>query len=252
MIKRFNRYELKYIIPVATRDAVLEELLLHVDPDREGDKNGVYKVTSLYYDTPDLQFYRSKLDGIKYRRKVRIRQYGEFTTEPDPRVMIEIKQRINRTTQKRRLALKRSEAYALCAGELARQFEDRGDAAVASEVEYLVKTLFLKPSCLVGYVRRAFMGRAYEPGLRVTFDELLWCGTPAMGLTDAVPHHSIMELSHVVMEVKANDAVPLWLSLLLARKDCALDRFSKYCAGVARLLAGEDRYLIAPTGAIHG
>ena len=39
------------------------------------------------------------------------------------------------------------------------------------------------------------------------------------------------------MEVKANNAVPLWVSHLLARYNVPLGRFSKYCAGVARLQA---------------
>ena len=36
-----------------------------------------------------------------------------------------------------------------------------------------------------------------------------------------------------VMEVKVNEAVPDWVTSLLARHGCQLRRMSKYCAGVA-------------------
>ena len=39
------------------------------------------------------------------------------------------------------------------------------------------------------------------------------------------------------MEVKANDAVPLWVSRMLARHGCEIQRFSKYVAGVSHLQA---------------
>jgi len=42
-----------------------------------------------------------------------------------------------------------------------------------------------------------------------------------------------------IMEVKANDAVPDWVTFMLARHGCQLRRVSKYCAGLA-LLAGID------------
>ena len=38
------------------------------------------------------------------------------------------------------------------------------------------------------------------------------------------------------MEVKANNAVPLWLANLLARHNCSLRRYSKYCAATQRLI----------------
>ena len=141
--------------------------------DPEGGETGTYKVTSLYYDTDDLFFYRSKIDGNRFRRKIRIRQYGDFSTAASTSAMLEIKQRIGRTTQKRRLAVTLDEAEALCRGERGRAWEDARDADVAGEIEYLVLNLRLRPTCLVSYTRQAFMGSRYEPGLRITYDERL-------------------------------------------------------------------------------
>lgn len=229
MVKRFNRFELKYVIDVARMEAVKEDLAAHMRPDGNGAE-GAYAISSLYYDTADLACMRAKREGIKFRRKLRIRRYGK-----DGPVFVEIKQRINRTTQKRRLSLPLDAAYALCAGDFDGPLEDAADRAAADEILFLAKGLQLKPTCLVGYQRQAWVGGPYEIGLRVTFDTLLWAAQADAGLSDELPRHSMVPPAFVVMEVKANNAVPLWVANLLARHQCALRRYSKYCAGVACL-----------------
>ena len=238
MIRLFNRFELKYIISASLRDTLLPVIQASMDPDPQGD-NGIYDITSLYYDSRNYQFFRSKVDGIKYRRKVRMRTYGDLTSSLDRLVMVEIKQRINRTTQKRRLALPLNQAFQLCAGTTEIPFElDIGeprDLKVAQEVIYLARSLRLSPACVVGYRRQAFVGSMYEPGLRITFDCGLWCATPENGLSPPECRHCFLSQPWVVMEVKANNAVPLWVSRMLARHRCTLTRYSKYCSGLTQL-----------------
>ncbi len=234
MIKRFNRFELKYVVPSSTRDAIIDELGAHVTPDPEGGPRGIYAVTSLYYDSPDLSCFRAKLDGIRYRRKLRIRRYGDVA-DSSPRVMVEIKQRIGRTIQKRRLAARLHDAYRLCAGGREMRWRDPGDAAVAGEVEFLVRSLLLQPTCVIGYTRQSFMGMRYEPGLRITLDQCLWSSVPSGGLLGEARRHAFLPPNLFIMEVKANNAVPLWVAHLLARHRCSLSRYSKYCAGLVRL-----------------
>lgn len=55
------------------------------------------------------------MDGLKFRRKLRIRRYelGDALTDETP-VFVEIKQRIDRVTQKRRVSLPYAEALRLC------------------------------------------------------------------------------------------------------------------------------------------
>ena len=233
MIKRFNRFELKYIVTAAQADAFKRDLLAHMSPDSHGTADGTYDITSLYYDTVDLAFMRAKREGIKFRRKLRIRRYGAGVARP---VFVEIKQRINRTTQKRRLGeLALDEAFALCAGRCDREFTEEADAAVAGEVLFLAQGLALQPTCVIGYRRTAFVGGAYETGLRVTFDCALWAAPAHFGLDPVMPQYPLAPDTVQIMEVKANDAVPLWLANALARHQCPLRRYSKYCAGAARL-----------------
>ena len=74
-IRNFNRFELKYLVSTSLIEPLECEFQKYLIPDHHGDKKGGYALKSLYYDTDDYQFYREKIDGVKYRRKLRIRYY---------------------------------------------------------------------------------------------------------------------------------------------------------------------------------
>lgn len=240
---RFNRFELKYRVPARIAEALTGELIANMTPDPEGDATGSYAVTSLYYDTRELDFYRAKKEGIKFRRKLRVRRYGPVRAG-EGGVAVEIKQRINRTTQKRRVELPLEQALALCSGESIATPEDPADAATVSEIEFLVRSLSLQPVCAVGYQRQAFRGSRYEPGLRITLDRSLWVRDPAFGMLDDGPRYVFLPPAEAIVEVKANEAVPLWTARMLASHGVELVRYSKYCQGVRllRSLPGVDAH----------
>ncbi len=229
MIKRFNRYEIKYLLPVRGMFNIIDELGWFMRSDPHSMARGGYKVSSLYYDSRDFECYRSKVDGIKFRRKIRIRKYDD---SPSESVFLEIKQRMNKTVQKRRAALALQDAYAVCEGSEAVSSGD--DADLLSEVRYLSRSLQLRKVCVIRYHRRAFQGGKYEPGLRVTFDTNLRYRFHALDLDVPAPGRFFLPPDVCVMEVKANEKVPIWITSLLARHQCDLSRVSKYCLGVKR------------------
>lgn len=234
-IRRFNRFELKYIIPVSQRDDLCEDLRHQMTTDAHGDGAGYYRVTSLYYDAPNFACYHSKIEGIKYRRKVRVRIYGRYVQNDDEIVHLEIKQRINRTVQKRRIRVPLKVANAIIRGETWPEFEDVQDQEVASEVQFLARRLDLEPACVISYLRQAWVGSEAESGLRITFDQALSYRGPEFGLLPGIADRRFMPDDQTILEVKCNEAVPLWVTRMLARHRISLTRVSKYCLGLARL-----------------
>ena len=234
MIRRFNRFELKYILSVSQCARIIEDLKHQIPPDRHGGEAG-YGVVSLYYDSPQLDCFWAKIEGIKYRRKVRLRIYPGDDITKVTMGSIEIKQRINKTVQKRRLELPLEQAEQLCAGELPLQDLDDMDMQVAHEVTYLSKILDLQPSAITAYWRRAFEGQEENSGVRVTFDTQVASRIHALSVNAPAVNRLILPADYAIMELKADDRVPEWATSLLARHDCQLNRVSKYCAGVAQL-----------------
>ena len=234
MIRRFNRFELKYILPVARCAKLIEELKQHLPPDRHGGERGD-PIVSLYYDSPQLDCFWAKIEGIRFRRKVRLRIYPGDDITAVSKGSIEIKQRVNKTVQKRRLELPLEQAERLCEGGLSFEGLDEMDTQVASEVTYLSRLLDLRPAAITAYCRRAFEGQEENAGVRVTFDTFVASRIHALSVRAPATNRLILPADYCIMEVKADDRVPEWATSLLARHDCQLSRVSKYCAGVAQL-----------------
>jgi hypothetical protein len=174
-IRKFNRFELKYIVPIRAAEAFKHDLKDYLAPDEHGDAHGSYPLSSLYYDSPDYRCYWEKVDGIKFRRKLRIRHYenGHPLGEQTP-VYLEIKQRLNRVTQKRRVMLPYREALHLCNQRqmpTAESFQHHPSlGAILEEAVDMLWQYNLQPASLVSYARQALVGGEYDVGLRVTFD----------------------------------------------------------------------------------
>src|SRR5690606_13253820 len=114
-IRRFNRFELKYLVTLKQAQLFKQALRAFLLPDEHGVNNGRYTLSSLYYDSPDFRCYWEKVDGIRFRRKLRIRRYvTDAPLTDDTSVFVEIKQRVDRVTQKRRIIIPYRDALRLC------------------------------------------------------------------------------------------------------------------------------------------
>jgi hypothetical protein len=231
-IRKFNRFELKYLITLQQAERFKAALRAYLVPDEHGNNNGRYKLTSLYYDSPDLRCYWEKEFGLKFRRKLRLRRYetDEPFTDETP-VFLEIKQRIDRVTQKRRAVLPYREALRLCND---RQLPDQApeDKAVLEEIYVFLWQYNLRPTSIVHYDRQAFIGTEYDIGLRVTFDTALSFQVYPLHLHEQAPGLPMLPPNQVVMEIKVNERIPYWLTELIAAHNLQMVRVSKYCRSI--------------------
>lgn len=223
---RFDRYELKYLLHHKQANEVLATIEPYVRRDENAGLDGFYKVSSLYLDSPDLTCYREKLDGEKFRRKVRVRCYGANPA----RAFIEIKQRMNLGVGKRRVTLPVVEAerriHEICAGVY------EGGDPVLDEVFLLAKRERLRPTVVVSYNRAAFFD-AWRRDLRITLDRNLKCRTLDLSLGgDPTRGRHCLPPDWRVLEVKFDKILPSWLCRALNRHDLQLQRVSKYCRAV--------------------
>jgi hypothetical protein len=160
----------------------------------------------------------------------------------DTPVQVEIKQRVNRVTQKRRLALPYGAA---------RRWLDHREPPQSSgaeryfidEVTTLVGNLDLRPIVTTGYLREAFIGRDADLGLRVTIDHKVHGRDRDFHFAAGAPNRFIIPPRLAVVEIKANERVPYWVTDLAARADMSVIRISKYCQSVQAFgLAPRSRY----------
>lgn len=225
-----RRFEWKYRVSPELAATVVEALRAHTEPDVHGTE-GKYFVRSLYYDTQDLRFYHERKDGVKVRRKLRIRNYA------DDQCYLEIKRKIHREVQKERVALPLSQiATALNGADPKTVMAGRPehDLRTLERFRFNMKSLGLLPTVLIEYQRHALVGRQ-DPRLRITLDSELRCRLQPR------PHALFEEDAAqpfeegCVLELKFPDRAPRWLLDLPAQLRLKRAPFSKYCEGIDRM-----------------
>jgi hypothetical protein len=158
-------------------------------------------------------------------------------------VFVEIKQRVNRVTQKRRVRLPYREALRLCEGRRLVEHEP-SQRAFLQEVLDLVLRLDLRAVAMTGYTRHAYVGRDADVGLRVTFDHRIRGRDRDFHLGADTDNKLIVPARMSIVEVKANERVPYWLTDLTAKRNLQVVRVSKYCQSV-------EAHGLAPRSVFH-
>lgn len=232
-IRRFNRFELKYLLTLKQAETFKQALRAYLLPDEHGNDEGRYPLTSLYYDSPDFRCYWEKVDGVRFRRKLRIRRYvADEALTGDTPVFVEIKQRLDRVTQKRRIIIPYRDAMHLCNDRQYPETFAPDDKTVLDEIYAYLWQYNLRPVSIVNYERQAFIGTDYDLGLRVTFDTSLQYQTHSLLLHEEPSTLPMLPADRVVMEIKVNERIPYWLTEMIAAHNLKLIRISKYCRSI--------------------
>ncbi len=222
------RYELKYVVEESRARAITGFLRSYLRPsayNRPGAIPGE-PVVSLYFDSPDLLFYRQNLAGLKNRIKLRIRFYDDDWERP---AFLEIKRRMSDAICKDRTMISR---------EIVRQMLRQGwpslsrgsylsgldygtrQAEVQQQFSRLCNASQARAVTYVSYVREAFVGADNGP-LRVTMDRQLRAtlyegeervGVPRRG---AKPNPLSIPPESVILELKFNHSCPRWMQKMV-------------------------------------
>ena len=230
-LHRFNRYEIKYFLPESSIQEFRDKVSARMSEDAHANELS-RRISSLYYDTSDLRFYWEKIEGLRFRRKLRIRVYGEPETINDESpAFVEIKRRVNRVTQKRRIALSYKQARMLCDNRT-----DPGNSSVnqafVNEVLTLCETADLQPMVVTTYHREAYVGIDADLGLRITMDHRVQGRDRDFYLGYKADNKFIIPSHLSIIEVKANERVPTWFTDIAAEMNLDVIRISKYCKAV--------------------
>lgn len=228
-----NRFEVKYLVDTRRVAGLVDELAPYTQPDPHSAEWG-YSIASVYWDTADLAFFWEKIEGVPFRRKLRFRRYGAT-----PDVFIEVKQRADRTVQKRRLQWPLDRVVAVFGdGPGSVDWDLAGQDEVTTEVALLIERLRLRPRMAIRYRRRALFG-AFDPELRVTFDGRIQYHASDFSLARPFEEgHDIVDPRVTVLEIKYDHRAPLWLTKAISRHGLQMVRMSKYCSAVDRLYFG--------------
>lgn len=232
-IEIFSRREQKYLITKQQYEQLVERIMPRMRYDKYG-VDGKYAVTSLYFDNDDLDIYYETKNKVKYRQKLRLRIYDK--TDINGKAFLEIKQKHNDVVNKRRVVLPLAEAYRFLekgTQEKLASYQSTNEQ-VLREIDYYKNFYQLRPEMIVSYNRHAFHG-IKDSELRITFDLDLKCRDQDLAVENGPYGERFIDKDLVVLEVKVNDSVPLWLTRHLQDLDCEQRSASKFCTSTERL-----------------
>ncbi len=212
-----KRYELKYLLSADQTDYLVKALEGHMKLDQYGRTS----IASLYYDTPNYQLIRTSVEKPLFKEKVRLRSYGLATLESP--VYLELKRKAYKIVYKRRVQTTIPLVEKFFAGS--------GDICAGGQINREI-TYFrdyygtLVPACLIIYDREAF----FEPGgdLRLTIDYSPRYRTDQLNLTTSMEGKLLCPPGNTILEVKVQEAMPLWLTRILDEGRIYKSSFSKY------------------------
>lgn len=227
------RYEYKYFVHNSKLEQFRQMVLPFVDLDdfAEAGGNSQYTVRSIYFDTPRYDYYFEKVEGIKNRKKVRLRGYDD--EHEDNTVFLEIKRKYNIPIIKYRAPVTFKDAQIMLKekninGQIL--FGDTFPKGIENSKRFFYQLFSrnLRPVVLVVYEREAYLSK-FDSSVRITLDKNL--------RSKAYP--SIEELyqeekikstlsDHFILEVKFNRSFPGWLNPIISRFGLRKQSASKY------------------------
>lgn len=214
----FKRYELKYMLTLAQKEAVLAAMA----PYMKLDKYGRTTIRNIYYDTDTYVLARRSIEKPVYKEKLRIRSYHR--AGPDSTVFVELKKKYDHVVYKRRICLPAAEAMDWVAGDRSCHKHTQ----ISEEVDYFLGYYnALRPTAFLSYQREAFYANDGSD-FRVTFDDTILSRLEDLSLESEVYGTPILPEGHVLMEIKCSGGIPLWMTHVLSAEHIYKTSFSKY------------------------
>jgi SPX domain protein involved in polyphosphate accumulation len=229
-----SRFEIKYQLSKEMIPEVSKAIRRYAVTDPFVPPNqSYYTVKTIYMDTPDLKYYYEKLDGLKVRKKLRIRAYGHEHTS----AFLEIKRRYTDIVVKERVKYSYEHLRSLLedngshlSGDYTHQ-SDKVSRVAAKFLFYILKNR-LSPTLLVIYDREAYFHQL-APYQRATIDtDIQYYLYP--NIDDLFHGTGVVFLRQPagILELKFNDFMPKWMRRLESEFDLRQESFSKYSFGI--------------------
>jgi hypothetical protein len=230
---KMGRFEYKYYIPLEFLDDLRHRIIpfLHYDFYTQQSSRKEYTVRSIYLDSRNLFTHNEKLDGVKSRKKFRIRSYNNYSD--DSIVFLEIKRKEVDSISKDRVALLysnleaflKTKDFSLLNGYPKNVSEKH---AYARNFLFYYHLYNLLPSVIVTYEREAFECK-FGSGLRVTIDKNV-----RTKKTDS--YSGLFEVNDMVpsfkncfaLEIKFLKVLPKWISSALIKYNVRRISVPKY------------------------
>lgn len=216
------RHEVKYRINGGTYH-ILRQRFKAVMTSDEHAENGIYHVTSLYFDDVYGTAYKDKVNGTLNRKKYRVRAYG---FSPDI-INLEEKIKDNNVGYKKSVSLTREEYEKMLIGDTGFFGDERFIDTSGGDFFASDSAAHLTPAVIVDYIREPYVCRAGN--VRITFDMKISACVNGFDIFDpSNVYENVMPDNDIVLEVKYDSFIPGYIMQMLTGITSMQESVSKY------------------------
>lgn len=229
-----ERYELKYLIPFSMVEPISRyvEKFCEMDYYSQISPDLFYTINSLYFESPTYHFMRAK-ENQTGRYSLRVRSYGD---NPKPPYFFETKEKIADFSKKRRGKVPIENWSDIFLNPSAVKGFDPGKDPHIQHFLSLLSLHNAHPMILTQYRRKAYLSTV-DDYARVTFDRSMRYRIETN--YDVIPRESQMlnyddpeafgyPGANVVLELKCERKIPVWIVDLIKRFNLVRMGFSKF------------------------
>lgn len=233
----FSRYEFKFLLNKKKADQIENEIknFMVLDTNAENQKDKKYFVRSLYFDTPDYANFYEKVDGIKLRKKFRIRSYTD-KEDGKSNLFLEMKGRKNQKTYK--LRTKISQKHLNFFSNQKHLFQLFHHYSKENKVinDFAFETLRKKivPKIVVDYKRRPYINK-FGLLFRLTFDTELK-SSASQNIFDNDKNFNFKEVvsGKTILELKFERSIQPWFHRIIQNYNLMRLSVSKFALGMEK------------------
>ena len=230
-VQEFSRFEFKYILNEELKNKVEKQIqhFMKYDGYAHPEFDNSYFVRSLYFDSPSSFNFYEKIDGIKKRKKFRLRTYGKiYGNSP---LFIEQKGRNVNRVFKHRIRINQNDIGqfydAMHFDQLIKNYRDT--KIINEFITDSVKRK-ISPVVLVDYVRRPYISD-YDMNFRVTIDNQIMAKASRTLFPNNDNFFHCLS-GYTILEVKFFRKIPAWFHKIILVYNLERVSVSKFVLGM--------------------
>ena len=239
----FSRYEFKFLLNKKKAKQIENEIknFMILDENALKNKNNKYFVRSLYFDTPNYANFYEKVDGIKIRKKFRIRSYTDKMKE-NSSLFLEMKGRRNQRTYKiRTQILHKHLKYILDKNKfnLLKSLYSKKNIVINDFIYDTLKKK-IEPKVIVDYYRKPYVNK-FGLLFRLTFDTNV-LSSPGKNIFESKGNLNFKECmaGKTILELKFERSIHPWFHKIIQNYDLVRLSISKFALGTEKSGYGSE------------
>ncbi|MDA8793099.1 polyphosphate polymerase domain-containing protein [Bacteriovoracaceae bacterium] len=239
----YERYELKYHIPLDLVEPICEFLTPYCEMDHFSkiSPDDYYSINNIYLDTPNFLFLERRLAGVDERFNMRVRTYGDELTD-DSLYLLEVKNKSKGFVRKTRAKVKDMSWFDhLDKGT----YPETEESVIVNDFAYdffaKAHAYRARPVAFTQYRRKALFS-TIDDYARITFDkQLRYCERDTYdfsrkGLKYYDNANYFDPYTSVILELKCETKVPMWFLDIIRRFNLSRSSFSKFVFAIGEIM----------------